>query len=147
MTVVLVISGQEKLLALKSCISCPIHRSAGCTESWTWAVWCCVSGEVSCFNTDGHLGMRVLPQSASCCCIKQSLESKNCQICIYACLCYFNLPLCTSFSQTRQERVVVHAAWMDRLALQKIWPEAIVYLLKKCAICGRSMRRKLMTGL
>lgn len=48
MTAVLVVMpGQKKALAIKSCISHATHRSGGCAESWTWDVSGAVSVEKS----------------------------------------------------------------------------------------------------
>ena len=92
-------------------------------------VWCCVSGEVSRFNTDGHLGLRGWP----CFMLLHKIlfRRKNDWIGIYACLWFLNLPLCTSVCQTSQERAVAHAAWMDRLAPQQIWPEATAHTVDR----------------
>lgn len=104
---------------------------------------CCVSGEVRCFNTDGHLGLTL-----KCFMLLHKIlfRNKNYWICIYACLWFLNLPLCTSFCQTSQEKAVAHAAWMDRLAQQQIRPEAIARTVDRLR-CGRSPRTKLIYGL
>lgn len=112
-TVVLVMPGQKKHLAFKSCA---IQRSDGCADLWRFAVPGAVPVQVSCFNADGHLRLKGWPWSASCYCTKYTLEEKE-RLNLHLCL-----PLISQFATLYV---------LDRQALQQSWPAAVAHTVDK----------------